>query len=90
MEEIFLKPFGLGMDIYLEPTKKGTWTGIKNDLVFETEDKALDAAWALLNELDDEGELEYDPDDYYVEAFEVPLSSVSKEVLKYSNLTHLI
>jgi hypothetical protein len=77
-------------DIYLEPAEKGTWTGIENDLVFETEDKALDAAWTLLNELDDEGELEYDPDDYYVEASEIPLSSVSKEVLKYSNLTHLI
>jgi hypothetical protein len=77
-------------DIYLESTKKGTWTGIKNDLVFETEDNALDAAWELLNELDDEGELRGDPDDYYVEAFEIPLSSVSKEVLKYSNLTHLI
>jgi hypothetical protein len=77
-------------DIYLEPVNKGTWTGIENDLVFETKDKALDAAWTLLNELDDEGELEYDPDDYYVEAFEVPLSSVSKEILRYSNLKHLI
>ena len=77
-------------DIYLEPAEKGTWTGIESDIVFETKDKALDAAWTLLNELDDEGELEYDPDDYYVEAFEIPLSSVSKEVLSYSNLTHLI
>jgi hypothetical protein len=77
-------------DIYLEPAEKGTWTGIESDLVFETKDKALDAAWTLLNELDDEGELEYDPDDYYVEAFEIPLSSVSKEVLSYSNLKHLI
>jgi len=77
-------------DIYLTPKKKGTWTSIQNDLVFETQDKALDAAWRLLNELDDEGELRGDPDDYYVEAFEIPLSSVSKEVLNYSNLTHLI
>lgn len=77
-------------DIYLTPKKKGTWTGIQNDLVFETQDKALDAAWALLNELDDEGELRGDPDDYYVEAFEIPLSSVSKEALKFSNLAHLI
>jgi hypothetical protein len=77
-------------DIYLTPEKKGTWTGIQNDLVFETKDKALDAAWTLLNELDDEGELEYDPDDYYVEAFEIPISSVSKEVLSFSNLNHLI
>lgn len=77
-------------DIYLEPTEKGTWTGIENDLVFETEDKALDAAWELLNELDDEGELDGDPDDYYVEAFEVPLSSVSASTLKFNKLAHLI
>lgn len=77
-------------DIYLEPSEKGTWTGIENDLVFETKDKALDAAWVLLNELDEEGELSGDPDDYYVEAFEVPLSSVSAPILKFNKLAHLI
>jgi hypothetical protein len=77
-------------DIYLTPKKKGTWTGIQNDLVFETQDKALEAAWALLNELNDEGELDGDPDDYYIEAFEVPLARVSAAVLKFSDLSHLI
>lgn len=77
-------------DIYLTPKKKGTWTGVQNDIVFETQDKALDAAWALLKELEDEGELRGDPDEYYIDAFEIPLSSVSKEALKFSNLAHLI
>lgn len=77
-------------DIYLEPTEKGTWTGIENDLVFETKDKALDAAWKLLNELDDEGELDGDPDDYYIEAFEIPLANISASVIKFNKLTHLI
>lgn len=77
-------------DIYLEPAAKGTWTSIENDLVFETKDKALKAAWTLLNELDDEGELEHDTDDYYVEAFEVPLSSVSASTLEFSKLAYLI
>ena len=77
-------------DIYLEPAAKGTWTSIENDLVFETKDKALNAAWTLLNELDNEGELEDDPDDYYVEAFEVPLSSVSASILEFSKLAYLI
>ena len=77
-------------DIYLEPAEKGTWTSTDSDVVFETKDKAVDAAWTLLNGLDDEGELEYDPDDYYVEAFEIPISSVSEEVVGYSNLKHLI
>lgn len=77
-------------DIYLEPADKGTWTGIENDLVFETKDKALDAAWELLNELDDGGKLDGDPDDYYIEAFEIPLSSVSASILKFNKLVHLI
>jgi hypothetical protein len=77
-------------DMYLEESEKGTWTSINNDLVFETKDKALDAAWGLLRELEDEGELSGDPDDYYVDAFEIPLSSVSKDILRYSDLEHLI
>lgn len=77
-------------DIYLEEADKGTWTSVDNDLVFETKDKALDAAWLLLTELYDEGELEGDPDDYYIEAIDIPLKSVSKETLRYSNLSYLL
>jgi hypothetical protein len=83
-------------DVYLEPEDKGTWTsaelynGKYDGYVFETEDEALDAAWLHLGELEDEGELEGDPDDYYVEAFAVPVSEVAEETLSESGLDHLI
>ena len=82
-------------DIYLDQADKGTWVSIDNDTVFETEDDALDAGWVLLNELDDQGDLdEYnegiEPDDYTVEAYKIPISKVSADVLKWSKLEHLI
>jgi hypothetical protein len=82
-------------DMYIDPKDKGTWTSIENDTVFETEEKALDAGWLHLCELDDEGELgdddEYiEPDDYNVEAYEIPIYRVSDEVLEWSHLAHLI
>lgn len=83
-------------DIYLKPSKKGTWTsaelyqGKYDGYVYETEEDALDGAWVHLGELDDEGELRGDPDDYYVEAFSVPVSEVHEETLSYSGLDHLI
>ena len=83
-------------DIYLEPADKGTWTSAELDngkydgYVYETEDEALGGAWTHLGELDDEGELSGDPDDYYVEAFSVPASKVHEETLSYSGLAHLI
>jgi hypothetical protein len=85
-------------DMYIDPKDKGTWVSLDNDTVFETEEEALDAGWLHLNELDDEGELFDDddedvyiePDDYTVEAYEIPISSVSDEVLEWSNLEHLI
>lgn len=83
-------------DMYLKPSKKGTWTsaelyqGKYDGYVYETEEDALDGAWIHLGELDDEGELRGDPDDYYVEAFSVPVSEVHEETLSYSGLDHLI
>lgn len=89
-------------DMYLESSDKGSWTSAENEngkwegIVFETEDEALDAGWNLLNELADEDELyddddePCDPDDYYVEAFEVPLSEVDITTLEESDLQHLI
>lgn len=82
-------------DMYLDPKDKGTWVSIDSDTVFETEQAAMNAACTLLSELDDQGDLdEYDeyiePDDYTIDTYEIPLSSVSDEVLEYSNLEHLI
>jgi hypothetical protein len=82
-------------DMYLDPADKGTWVSIDNDTVFETKEAALDAGWLLLNELEDQNDLdEYgegiEPDDYHVEAYKIPISKVSTEVLKWSKLDHLI
>ena len=83
-------------DMYLDPADKGTWTsaelynGKYDGYVYETEDAALDGAWLHLSELEDEGELEGDPDDYYIEAFAVPVSEVHEDTLSFSKLDHLI
>ena len=84
-------------DMYLEPQNKSDWMSAEEDdngnwegIVFETEEKALDAGWTLLCELDDENELDGDPDDYYIDAIEVPITQVTKESLEDSDLEHLI
>ena len=82
-------------DMYIDPANKGEWVSTNNDMVFETEDKAIDAGCLLLSELDDEDELgdddEYvDPDDYTVDVIKIPLASVPAEMLRFSNLSHLI
>lgn len=83
-------------DMYLDPADKGTWTSAELDngkwdgYVYETEDAALDGAWNHLCELEDEDELEGDPDEYTIEAFAVPVSDVDEDTLSFSNLDHLI
>lgn len=77
-------------DIYIDPSEKGTWTSLDAETVYETKDDAINSAYNHLNELDDEDELEYDPDDYYVDAVKIPISKVSKDVLEWSGLDHLI
>lgn len=77
-------------DIYFDPSEKGTWTSLEDEVVFETREDALNSAITHLNELDEEGELDYYPDEYTIDVFEVPLSQVSADVLSFSNLDHLI
>lgn len=83
-------------DIYLDPADKGNWTSAElynsawDGVVFETEDEALNAGYYHLGELEDEDELEGDPDDYYVEAFSVSVSDVDPDTLLMSGLEHLI
>lgn len=68
----------------------GKWDGS----VFETEDKAIEAGYTLLGELESEGELpggKYtEADEFDVEAFAVNISDVDVDTLKSSNLKHLI
>jgi hypothetical protein len=85
-------------DIYSEPSKKGTWTSLdgKVDIVYETREKAIEAATAILRLLDnhreiDDIEIDFNYEDKYtIDAFEIPVTKVSSEVLRQSNLKHLI
>lgn len=88
-------------DMYLDPKNKGTWTsaelynGVWDGIVFESKDKALNAAWDHLKELDDAGELgdwenPVDPDEYTIEAFSVPVSDVDPDTFHFSNLEHYL
>lgn len=83
--------------MWADPSDKGGWTSYANDIVFETERKALDAAYLQLSELDDEGELGdgdgggyTDPDDYTVEAYEIPIWRVDDDILTENGLEHLV
>ena len=83
-------------DIYLDEEDKGTWCGAEKDgfdwdgIVYETADDAVDGGWNLLQELEDEGELEYDPDEYTIDTIAIPFKELTAETLEYSNLDHLI
>lgn len=83
-------------DMYMDPKDKGTWTsaelyrGAWDGFVYETEQEALDGGWCHLSELEDEGELHGEPDDYTVDTVAIPLSEVPTRTLAFSNLNHLI
>lgn len=85
-------------DIYLDPAEKGNWfsaeeddfTGMWEGTVYETADAAIRAGNLHLDELWDEGDLEYSRRDYYIDAQDIPLGNVSDETLSFSGLDHLI
>jgi hypothetical protein len=85
-------------DIYLDPAEKGNWfsaeeddiTGMWEGAVYETADEAIRAGNLHLDELWDEGDLEYSRRDYYIDAQEISLGNVSDETLADSGLDHLI
>lgn len=83
-------------DIYLKKSQKGTWTSAElyddeyDGYVYETADEAIAGGWAHLNELENENELDRDPDDYTIDAVAVPVNLVSIDTLSDSNLEHLI
>lgn len=83
-------------DMYVDLADKGTWTSAElyrgewDGYVYETEKAALDGGWSHLQELEDEGELRGEPDDYTVEAVAIPLSEVPTRTLAFSSLDHLI
>ena len=85
-------------DIYLDPAEKGNWfsaeeddtTGMWEGTVYETADEAIRAGNLHLDELWDEGDLEYSRRDYYIDAQEIPLGNVSDDTLSFSGLDYLI
>jgi ribosomal protein S27AE len=87
--------FVYAWDMYLNPIDKGNWTSIAGEVVFETEDDAVNAGYDHLRELDHEDELgdddEYvEPDDYTIDVIKIKLSSVPAYILEESGLEHLI
>jgi hypothetical protein len=83
-------------DMYISEDEKGTWRSAEKEditwdgIVFETEDDAVNAAQTLLSELNNERELEGDPDEYTIDTFAIPITELTVEDLEYSNLEHLI
>lgn len=77
-------------DIYKDHSEKGTWISLDFDTVYETKDAAINGAYKHLGELDYEDELDYDLDDYYIDAVKIPISKVSMDALKWSGFEYLI
>jgi hypothetical protein len=83
-------------DMYVNESEKGTWCSAEKEniawdgIVFETEDDAVNAAQTLLSELNNECELDSDPDEYTIDTFVIPITELTIEDLEYSNLEHLI
>lgn len=83
-------------DMYIDESEKGTWCSAEKEnitwdgIVFETEDDAVAAAQTLLSELNNERELEGDPDEYTIDTFAIPITELTVEDLEYSNLEYLI
>lgn len=60
--------------------------GLYDGVVFLTASKAKNAAVIHLRELEEEGELEGEPSDYYVGAIDYPTGIISDETLEFSNI----
>ena len=79
-------------DMYIDPRDKGTWCSAEkyNDeydgFVFKTKEDAFNYGREHLYELDDEGELRGDPDDYDIDVVAIPKSEVSDYTLRFSGL----
>ena len=60
--------------------------GLYDGVVFLTASEAKNAAVIHLRELEEEGELEGEPSDYYVGAIDYPTGIISDETLEFSNI----
>ena len=79
-------------DMYVDPRDKGTWcsaekyNGEYDGYVYRSKEKAYAGGFNHLLELNDEGQLRGDPDDYDVDAVAIPKSEVSDYTLRFSGL----
>ena len=79
-------------DMYLDPRDKGNWcsaeknNGEYDGFVFKSKEEAVRYGREHLYELDDEGELRGDPDDYDIDVVAIPKSEVSDYTLRFSGL----
>lgn len=80
-------------DMYIDPRDKGTWcsaeeyNGEYDGSVFKTKEAAYNEAKIHLYELEDEGQLRGDPEDYDIDVIAIPKNKVSQRSLKISCLT---
>ena len=79
-------------DMYIFPEDKGIWcsaeeyNGEYDGCVFKTKEAAYNEGRLHLYELEDEGELRGDPDDYDIDVVEIPKNKVSDYTLEFSGL----
>ena len=79
-------------DMYIDPADKGTWcsaeeyNGEYDGSVFKTKEAAYNEGKIHLYELEDEGQLRGDPEDYDIDVIEIPKNKVSEYTLEFSGL----
>jgi hypothetical protein len=79
-------------DMYVDPKEKGTWcsaeeyNGEYDGSVFKTKEAAYNEAKIHLFELEDEGNLRGDPEDYDIDIIEIPKAKVSAYTLEFSGI----
>jgi hypothetical protein len=79
-------------DMYIDPRDKGTWcsaeeyNGEYDGSVFKTKEAAFNEGKIHLYEIEDEGELRGDPEDYDIDVVAIPKNKVSDYTLEFSGL----
>lgn len=79
-------------DMYIDPIDKGTWcsaeeyNGEYDGSVFKTKEAAFNEGKLHLYELEDEGRLRGDPEDYDIDVIAIPKNKVSDYTLEFSGI----
>jgi hypothetical protein len=79
-------------DMYIDTADKGTWcsaeeyNGEYDGSVFKTKEAAFNEGKLHLYELEDEGQLRGDPEDYDIDVIAIPKNKVSAYTLEFSGI----